>query len=152
MTNPKSNENALRMEVSRTFEADQEFVFKAFTEPHLIKQWFGPPGYNCHVAEVDLRVGGHYHIEMKTPEGEIIKLNGVFNVVNPPNVLEYTWQWEEPDSVEALVKVEFNQSGNGTEVIVEHSKFANEESKEGHTQGWNGSLDRLNDVVQSKQS
>lgn len=64
--------------------------------------------------------------------------------------LEYTWQWDEPDAPETLVKVQFNPSGSGTEITVEHTKFADAESKEGHTQGWSGSFDRLSDVIQAK--
>ena len=79
MADQKSHDNPLELKFSRTLEADPEFVFKALTHPDLIKEWFGPHGYTCPVVEVDLRVGGNYHIEMKPPEGEIIKLNGVYN-------------------------------------------------------------------------
>jgi uncharacterized protein YndB with AHSA1/START domain len=150
MTDADASQVMLRIEMSRVFDADREFVFKAFTDPDLIKQWFGPPGTECYIAEIDLRVGGRYHIEMHVPDGEDIKLNGVYKVVSPPTALEYTWQWDEPDALETLVKVQFNPSGNGTEVTIEHTKFTNEESKEGHTQGWAGSLDRLGDVLQAK--
>lgn len=149
MTNPKSHDNPLELKFSRSFETSPEFVFKALTQPDLIKQWFGPPGYTCPVIEVDLKVGGNYHIEMKPPQGDIIKLNGVYKAVNPPKVLEYTWQWDEPEAKETLVKVQFNPSSKGTEVTVEQGEFANEESKEGHKQGWYASFGRLKDVVQT---
>ncbi len=147
MSDPKSNDNPLELNFSRTFEADPELVFKALTQPDFIKRWFGPHGYTCPVVEVDLRVGGGYHIEMKTPEGEIIKLNGVYNVVNPPAALEYTWRWDEPDAIQTEVKVQFSPSGGGTEVSVKQGAFASVESKEGHEQGWHASLDRLTEVL-----
>jgi uncharacterized protein YndB with AHSA1/START domain len=61
--------NPLELKFSKTFEADPGFVFKSLTHPELIKKWFGPHGYTCPLVEVDLRLGGHYHIEMKPPEG-----------------------------------------------------------------------------------
>ena len=152
MADQKFHGNPLEFKFSITFEADPEFVFKALTHPDLIKKWFGPHGYTCPVVEVDLRVGGNYHIEMKPPEGEIIKLNGVYKVVNPPNVLEYTWQWDEPDAKQTGVKVQFCPSGGGTEVFVEQGEFASAESKEGHEQGWHASLDRLKEVVRAGES
>ena len=152
MADQKSHDNPLELKFSKTFEANPEFVFKALTHPELIKKWFGPHGYTCPVVEVDLHMGGHYHIEMKPPEGEIIKLYGVYRVVDPANALEYTWQWDEPDAKETLVKVQFNPSGDGTEVFVEQGEFASAESKEGHEQGWLASFDRLNKVLQPRES
>lgn len=148
MADQKSHDNPLELKFSRTFDADPEFAFAAITHPDLIKKWFGPHGYTCPVVEVDLRVGGNYHIEMKTPEGELIKLNGVYNVVNPPNALEYTWQWDEPDAKQTMVKVKLSTSGGGTEVFVEQGEFASAESKEGHEQGWFASFDRLRKLLQ----
>jgi len=149
MTNQKSHDNPLELKFSRTFKADLEVVFKALTHPDVIKKWFGPHGYSCPVVEVDLRVGGSYHIEMKPPEGGIIKLNGVYTIVNPPNALAYTWQWDEPDAVETLAKVRFHRSGDGTKVLAEQGEFASEESKEGHRLGWYASFERLDEVVRT---
>jgi uncharacterized protein YndB with AHSA1/START domain len=148
----KSHDNPLELKFSTIFKADPKFVFKALTHPDLIKKWFGPHGYTCPVVEVDLRVGGKYHIEMKPPEGEIVKLDGVYNVVNPSKALAYTWQWDEPDGKETLVKVRFNRSGKGTEVTVEQGEFASVESKEGHEQGWLASFERLKEVLQVRKT
>ena len=152
MADQKSHDNPLELKLSRTFEADPEFVFRALTHPDLIKKWFGPHGYTCPEVEVDLCIGGKYHIEMKPPDGEIIKLNGVYTVVNPPNALEYTWQWDEPDATETGVKVNLNPSGNNTEVFVIQGQFTSTESKEGHEQGWLASFDRLKEVLQAQKT
>ncbi len=149
MPNPKSHDSPLKLNFSETFTATPDFMFKALTQPDLIKKWFGPQSYICSEVEVGLRVGGNYHIEMKPPEGEIIKIGGVYKVVDPPNELEFTWQWDEPDAVETLVKVRFTPSGDSTEVLVEHGEFASEESKEGHQLGWYASFERLNEVVRT---
>jgi uncharacterized protein YndB with AHSA1/START domain len=152
MVDQKSHDNPLKLKFSKTFTATPDFIFKALTHPDLIKKWFGPHGYICSEVEVDLRVGGNYHIEMKPPEGEIIKLDGVYKVVDPPTALEYTFQWDEPDAVETLVKVRFNPSGDSTEVLVEQGEFASPESKEGHEQGWFASFEKLQEVVRAGDS
>ena len=152
MADQNSHDNPLELKFSRTFGADPELVFKALTDPDFIKKWFGPHGYTCPLVEVDLRVGGSYHIEMKPPDGEIIKLNGVYKVVNPPNALEYTWLWDEPDAKQTGVNIQFSPSGDGTEVFVQQGEFASAESKDGHEQGWLESLDRLRAVVRAEES
>lgn len=152
MADQKSHDNPLELKFSRKFEADSEEIFNMLTQPDLIKKWFGPHGYTCPVVEVDPHVSGSYHITMKSPEGEIMKLKGVYKLINPPNALEYTWQWDEPEAKVTLVKVLFKASGNGTEVFVEQGEFANAESKEGHQQGWLASFDRLKDVLQAQKA
>ena len=150
MADQNANENPLNLKFSKTFETNPGSIFNALTQPDLIKKWFGPHGYTCPVVEVDLCNGGKYHIEMKPPDGEIIKLNGVYIVINPPHALEFTWLWDEPDAKETRVKVQFSPIGTHTEVVVEQGEFASMESKEGHEQGWLASFDRLEKVFRTK--
>src|SRR5215471_10855310 len=47
--------------MTRVFNAPRALVFKAFTQPELLKRWLlGPPGWSMPVCEIDLRVGGRY--------------------------------------------------------------------------------------------
>ena len=54
--------------VERTIHASPERVFDAFTDPEQLRVWWWPEGFTCPAAEVDLRVGGRYRIEMRWPD------------------------------------------------------------------------------------
>ena len=55
--------------ISRVLNAPRDLVWKAFTEPERMKQWWGPKGFTVHVSKMDLRAGGTYHYGMKAPDG-----------------------------------------------------------------------------------
>ena len=48
-------------DISRTFDAPRDLVWKAFTEPERMKQWWGPKGFTVIASNMDLRPGGTYH-------------------------------------------------------------------------------------------
>jgi uncharacterized protein YndB with AHSA1/START domain len=56
--------------VTRVFDAPRELVFKAWTDPKQVAQWFPPKDFTAPVCEVDPRPGGVFRIVMKGPEGE----------------------------------------------------------------------------------
>ena len=55
--------------ISRVFDAPRELVWKCFTEPERMKQWWGPKGFKVIASKMDLRPGGTYHYGMKAPDG-----------------------------------------------------------------------------------
>ncbi|HTV07705.1 MAG TPA: SRPBCC domain-containing protein [Candidatus Aquilonibacter sp.] len=58
------------MSVTRTFDAPPELVWKAWTEPKYVMQWWGPKGFTCPVCKIDFRVGGRFLCCMRTPDGQ----------------------------------------------------------------------------------
>ncbi len=131
--------------VTRTIKASADRVFDAWTQPEQMKRWAAPEGVEVQVAEVDLTVGGRYHIRMLSGEGVEYNAVGVYREVTRPNRLVYTWSWEEKehDVGETLVTVEFKAQGENTEVVIVHEGFPATEARDGHEQGWNGCLDRF---------
>src|SRR5215472_9328213 len=81
--------------LSRVVEAPSERVFAAWTEPKMLKRWWGPPGFTTPTAEVDLRVGGAYKLAMTSPGGDTYVVFGKFVTIDAPKKLAYTWAWEE---------------------------------------------------------
>ncbi|MFQ5657185.1 MAG: SRPBCC domain-containing protein [Candidatus Methylomirabilales bacterium] len=145
MIHPNPNPEAT-LQLKRTLAAPREKVFRAWTEPDAVKHWFGPPGYQTSVAEIDLRVGGRYRFGMRQlPDGEVFYNSGTYREVQPPARLVYTWRWERADMDfgETLVTVEFLDRGGETELVLTHELFPNTEERDRHTWGWNGTLDRL---------
>ena len=145
------------LHISRTFQSNREKVFQAWTTVAALKQWMGPTdGFTVPSAEVDLRVGGKYRIQMKAPDGEMHTVGGVYREVAAPEKLVFTWAWEEgggcgdsgnEQPVETLVTVEFREKGQSTEVLLTHELFPTTESRDKHNEGWSGCLNRLAKVV-----
>jgi uncharacterized protein YndB with AHSA1/START domain len=59
---------------TRAFDAPRELVFKAWTEPERLAQWWGPKGSTIVVKKMDLRPGGIFHYAMRRPQGEMVVL------------------------------------------------------------------------------
>jgi len=133
------------LKIVRIVPAPREKVFKAWTDPTEIKQWWGPPGFTTPLAEVDLRVGGAYRIAMKPPDGEVLYVSGVYREVKPPSKLVFTWAWDEDGAPghESLVTVLFNERNGATEIVFSHERFKDAESRDNHAEGWNGLFDML---------
>ena len=55
--------------ITRLFDAPREVLWKCFTEPERMKEWFGPKGSIVVASKMDLRVGGTHHYGMKAPDG-----------------------------------------------------------------------------------
>ena len=75
-----STETVAALQVSRVIPADPDTVFRAWTEPEQLRQWSAPEGVDVAVAEVDLQVGGRYHIRMRNAEGKEFNVVGVYRV------------------------------------------------------------------------
>jgi uncharacterized protein YndB with AHSA1/START domain len=69
MTNNTGNEME-RMVVTRVFDAPRELVWKAWTDPKYVMQWWGPKGFTSPFCEMDFRVGGKFLYCMRTPDGQ----------------------------------------------------------------------------------
>ncbi len=138
------HETTLRL--TRTLTAPREKVFKAWTEPAALKKWFAPgDDYATPMAEVELRVGGRYRIQIRSPHGKLHTVVGVYREVKPPERLVFTWSWQEGgmDVGETLVTVELRDQGKTTELILTHEQFPTVETRDEHAKGWAGCLDRL---------
>lgn len=136
----------LTLMVRKTIQANATRVFDAWTQPASLEQWWGPGEVRCTGAEVDLRVGGSYRIANEFPDGRVVWIGGVFEEVDPPRRLVYTWG-QEADTATELVTVRFEERGGATEVIVLHQRIGSETMRDGHELGWLGCLDGLADFL-----
>lgn len=144
MPNPTST---AIMRITRTYPASRERVFAAFTEPELLKQWWGPAGFSLPEASVDLRVGGRYRFGMQPPQGDVMFLVGTFREIKRPERLVYTWAWENAPELATVVTIEFREAEGDTEVVVTQEPFPSDEVRQQHVFGWEGGLDRLSEVL-----
>ena len=133
--------------VTRTFAAPRERVFRAWTEPEAVRQWFGRGGN--HSVDSDLRVGGRYRITFRMPvsgrKGHVV---GTFLEVAPPERLVYTFAWQGVPIPtfgmgDSKVTVEFRDLGAQTEVSLTHELLDRRRLRSFHAWGWRRSLENL---------
>ena len=150
-TSPVPVDDVTVLQTRRTFPARLEVVFRAWTEPAALRQWFAvAEGYTTPVAEVDLRVGGRYRLGMQAPDSDrLMVATGAYREVSPPEKLVFTWRWESAprDEPDTLVTVEFRQRDDATEVVLTHSLFPGAAERDMHLEGWQGCLNSLESVI-----
>lgn len=70
---------------TRSFDAPRRLVWKAMTNPDLIRKWlFGPPGWTMTACDEDSRPGGAFRWAWRGPAGEDMQMRGVYREVVPP--------------------------------------------------------------------
>ena len=111
---PPSNRD---LTLTRILNASREKIFRCWTEPELLKQWFAPLPYTTPVAELDVRPGGVNRIVMRSPEGQDMPNPGVFlEVVKNERLVitdAYTKAWEPSQKPFFTAILTFEDAGNG---------------------------------------
>lgn len=129
--------------LKRRLKAPPEKVFAAWTDPAKLKSWFGPEQIETIIAEADARVGGRFHIVMRSPDGEEHDVSGVYREVIPNERLVFTWAWKTMPERESLVTVLIKPDGRETLLTLTHEQFFDEAARDRHRHGWTGCLDKL---------
>ena len=146
------------VKVVRSFRAPRPMVFRAFTEPDLVRRWMlGPPGWSMPICDMDVRPGGRYRWRWRSDAGDSeFGFAGAFREVQPPSRLVHT-EGYDPGTVggeypagEALVVTIFDEK-DGVTTVTTLIDFGSKEARDnavatGMTDGMEQSyqlLDRL---------
>ena len=73
--------------ISRVFDAPRELLWKCFTDPERMKQWWGPTGSVIVASKMDFRVGGTYLGAMRAPDGRVMWAKFVYREIAAPERL-----------------------------------------------------------------
>jgi len=133
--------------LQRVIRAPREEVFAAWTDPEILKEWWGPGPISCPEAHIDLREGGDYRLANLETNGSITWISGKFERVRRPEELVYTWNVSIVPDEPTLVRVLFLPHPEGTEIVLKHERFAVEAVRDMHVQGWNGCVDKLETLL-----
>lgn len=83
--------------ITREFNAPRDLVFRAFTEPDLMRRWlYGPEHWEMTRCEVDLRAGGAYRYDWRDQDGSTMGAGGTFLEVTPPERIVATERFDDP--------------------------------------------------------
>jgi uncharacterized protein YndB with AHSA1/START domain len=142
------------MKVERVFDAPRERVWRAYTDPELLAQWWGR-GHKLDVEKHELKRGGHWRFVEHTPQGPQ-GFEGRFREVTPMDVLEQTFEWDGMPGHVAVERAVFKDEGQKTRVQLHSTFFAKEDrdamARSGMEQGMNQSyaaLDRLLETLKA---
>jgi uncharacterized protein YndB with AHSA1/START domain len=156
--NPTAGTKDRNFVIKQMFDAPGNLVFKAWTDPKKVSNWWGPNGFTMPVCTIDLRPGGIFHYCMRSPDGKDFWGKGVYreiieseklvyldcfsdsegNVVQPS---DYGMSPEWP--TEIMVTITFSERGGKTEVTITSGVSESFAKQVGAQQGWNESLNRL---------
>jgi uncharacterized protein YndB with AHSA1/START domain len=154
-TDPAADASDRDLVISRIINAPREKVFKAWTDPELLKQWFAPLPYTTPIAELDVRPGGANLIVMRDPQGNDLPNRGVYlEVVENERLVftnAYTKAWELSEKPFITVILTFEDEGGKTKytALARHWTVADRETHEkmGFYQGWAQCTDQLEALV-----
>ena len=145
-TTPNLRSDQSELVITRIFDAPPELVFAAWTNPHHVREWWGPVNYPARFVEMDVRPGGKWRMCLRSTEGKPeLWQGGLYREVTPPERLVFTFSWEEEGErgLETVITVSFTGEGRKTRVIIRQTPFQSAEEREGHRWGWNSTFDRL---------
>ncbi len=145
------------LRLNQLISAPRYRVFRAWTDPDEIVQWWPPPDSTNTRIDMDLTLNGvvSYHA---TTAGRLFHAVGNFTEVDGPLRLVMTWRfkiflmdrWEgikPPSEKETTVSVEFRDRGSSTEIELSHTGFTDTAAAAEMEERWGSSLSRLADAV-----
>lgn len=149
--------------MTRVFDAPRELVWKAWTDPKYVAQWWGPKGFTAPVCKMDFRVGGKFLFCMRAPDGQQLWTGGeYFEIVerekivysmffadaegNKVEAAQYGIEHEAMDDAHDAIL--FEDFGDGQTKLTLIGNETMESAKDsGQLEGWNQILDKIEAVV-----
>ena len=137
--------------ITREFDAPRNLVYKAWTTPELVKQWWSAKRGEVTVAEIDLRVGGTWRYVMVADGGFEIAFHGVFREIVPNERIVSTEVYEGMPEAETVNTLTLTEVDGRTvlEILVQHSSKEHRDAhiESGMEAGLQDALDLLEQVA-----
>jgi len=142
--------------ITRIFDAPRTTVFKAWTDPKILAQWWGPKGFTNPRCEIDVRVGGAIRIDMRAPDGAVYPMGGEFREIVAPERLVFSNNALDAAGnpiIEGLTTVTFAEESGKTKLTLHTRGAAVAEIAVKYLQGmefgWTMSIDKLEALLAS---
>jgi len=115
--------------IERIFDAPRDRVWRAYTDPQLVAQWWGR-GHKLVVERMEVERGGHWRFVEHGPDGEH-GFEGRFREVTPPERLVQTFEWDGMPGYVVLETADFEDLGDGRTKLINTSLFYTTEERDG---------------------
>ena len=148
ITTPSDRE----IRIERIFDAPRDRVWRAFTDPNLVAQWWGR-GNKLVIEKLEVKRGGHWRFVEHGPEG-VNGFEGRYREVTPPQRVVQTFEWDGMPGHVIIETAELEDLGDGRTKLVTVSLFHTNEERDGFLQsgmeqGMNESYAALDRVLAS---
>jgi len=117
--------------MTRDFNAPPALVFKAFTDPALVAQWWGPERLTTTVEQMDVRKGGLWRYAQHDVDGNTFSFNGVYHDIVAPHRLVYTFEFDAQPGHVLLETVTFEERAGGKTTMTDLLAFQTIEDRNG---------------------
>ena len=129
------------------FPAAPEKVWAAWTQPELVKQWFGSnPDGKVSNATLDVRPGGKFAVTFVDADGTEHTASGVYQNVELHRQLKFSWMWKSEPGVETQVTVALAPEPNGTTMEFEHGGHTHVSSHD-YESGWRSTFEKMEKAI-----
>lgn len=139
--------------------ASHQDVFRAWTDPLVVKKWFGHKPYSLHSAAVDLRVGGVWRFIESNDEERTTGFEGEYLAIEIDRRLAFTWSrvvayatGEREATPESQVEIVLSPSGAGTDIRITHSAIGDAPTRERFSGGWRRGMANLKATLEETSS
>ncbi len=148
LTTPSDRE----IRTERIFDAPRDLVWRCFTEPRLLAQWWGR-GNKVDIERMEVERGGHWRYVEHAPDGRH-GFEGRYREVSPHERIVQTFEWDGMPGYVEVTTTTFEDLGNGrTRVVTTALFFTPEERdgmlKSGMEEGLNQSYQALDRVLEA---
>jgi uncharacterized protein YndB with AHSA1/START domain len=146
----ETDKNPAPLRLSRLFRARRETVFRAWSSAEHVKRWFAPEGCAVLDAAVEMRVGGKFELNMRSPDGTTHWLHGTFVEIVPDTRLVLDMRIDDSAGApifRAYTELNLADALGGTQMDVVQTYTLIDLSKawmvRGAPEGWRSTLDNL---------
>ena len=157
--------------ISRTLNAPRELVWKVFTDPEHMSQWWGPKGFTVIASKMDLRTGGMYHYGLRASDGSEMWGRCMYRKIDAPKKLVFINSFSDEKGgltrhpghqawpLEMLTIYTFEEKDGKTVFTIEWMPInasASEvetfdKGRASMTQGWSGTISQLEEYLKAQQ-
>jgi uncharacterized protein YndB with AHSA1/START domain len=136
--------------IKRTFNASRELVWKAWTQPEHIANWWGPRGMKTNVKKHDFKVGGEWEYTMTMPDGNEFISEGKYSKIEVLEVIESSANFKPMTEGVTIVAI-FIDANEKTEfifkVIHPTEEYCKQQEEMGFMNGWGSVFDGLENYI-----
>lgn len=150
---------AHELKIELILDAPREKLYRGWTEPELLKQWFAPRPWSTPTAAIDVRPGGASMITMKSPDGQEFPNPGQYLEVVPNRKLvftdAFTGNWAPKEGAPFFVaEITFEDAGPGKTRYTATARHWSAESRAQHEQmgfvpGWTQCARQLEELART---
>jgi len=150
--------HAFDLVLERIIDAPPEKVFRAYTDPVILSQWFAPKPWSISDMVLELRPGGRFNFTMHGPEGEVFPNAGIYlEIVENRRIIStdaLTPDWKPAGAPFMVARIDLEPTADGKTRYKATASHWNEESMKQHEQmgfheGWGQVADQLNQIVKT---